>query len=115
MTLPAIVENSKITTEEFDQIVNFSQPFVKNSKNLRKIVSLALNGWSYQISDEVENLECEDDVRVVPISKFENSKMDPDAEHRVWSIWTNSYTFIDFSLIYEGASSKFIILQKFEN
>merc|ERR1712227_780890 len=39
VTLPEIVENSEISAEEFDQIVNFSQPFVKNSKNLRKIVS----------------------------------------------------------------------------
>jgi len=64
--LPSVVNT--IDGDVMNQLRPYCETFVKNKDQLDVIISLAMNGWNFQKSEDypMGNLECEDDVRVVP-------------------------------------------------
>jgi len=67
VSLPRI--SPLISEDKMHSIRTYCKPYVANKDKLDEIITLAMNGWQYRVSDEFEEpcLECEDDVRIIPV------------------------------------------------
>lgn len=109
--LPHLV--AEVDADFMTELIENFGAFVENKAEMKKIISLSLYGWNYQVVPDQPrgNLESEDDVRVISIDRYlENDRpFDCAQEHRTWSIWLNSYTVPDLGLIYNGITEIFKI------